>query len=90
MGDENFHGFPGNSLLFFKRESLESPHVVKPVSQFYEYYPNIFGHRQKYFSEIFKLDFLFIPPEFEFSKLCDAVNEIGNFRDRIFYGYLRG
>ena len=52
---------------------------MQSVSQFYQHDPDIFGHRQKNFAQVFQLDFFFVAPQFEFSKFRDAVDKLCDF-----------
>ena len=52
-----FKCFPGNEFLSFLRLKFQRSHIVGSICQPYKGYPDIVGHGQHHFSEVFRLSF---------------------------------
>ena len=67
-------------LLLVRRHIFQGPHVVKPVRQLDKNDPDVLGHCQKHFPEVFRLFLYFIPGIVQLTQLGDAVHDFRNLR----------
>ena len=74
IGDRrvNFQCFKGDSFLLFFPDKIQGLHVVMAVGKFNQDHPDVFGHRQKHFSQIFHAPFNALI--FDFAEFRDSVD----------------
>src|SRR3989339_531766 len=83
-------GLLGYVHLSFRWLKFQGSHVVNPVRQTYEEYPDIGRHSQNHLTEILGLTFLLVS-EGDLADLCQAVNEKRHFlSERLLDLFLRG
>ena len=82
-GGVDFQGFLGDATFFVARHIAYGFHVVQTISQFDDDNPQVFGHGQKHFSDIFGLGFR-AGAAVDLGKFGYPVHQIRNFRAELF------
>ena len=96
-GRIDFHGLSGNLLLLCRRLVFQGPHIMKAVRQLYHDNPDILGHGQEHFTQVFRLHFLLIcglvfpvsliAGEINLLQLGDAVYQQRHIRPEFFFDF---
>ena len=75
----DIHGLAGDAVAFLRvTDKIERAHVVQAVSELDQQHPNIVGHGEQQFAEIFRL-FGLIRLQLKAGQLGDPVNQAGDF-----------
>ena len=74
QGRIDFNGFLGNALLLFPAEYTKGTHIVEAVRQLDDNHPDILGHGQEHFTEIFQL-LVFLVLVVELGEFCHPVHQ---------------
>ena len=76
-GGVNLEGFFGNAAFFVGWHSAKGTHIVQAIGQFDQNNPQVIGHGQCHFLEVFGLLFG-LRLKFDLGELAHAVHQLGN------------
>ena len=76
-GSIDFHSFQGFLLLFGRGLVFHGPHVVEPVRNFDENYPDVLTHGDEHFPEVLHL-LVFLGGVLNPGQFADAFHQVGN------------
>jgi len=76
-GSVDFQRFARNAFLLVRPHHIHRAHIVQAVGQFDQHHPQILGHGEQHFAEVFRLgDFLAL--EFQLVDFGHAIDQFGD------------
>ena len=78
----NVHRLSGFFFLLFRFHKLQCTHIMKTVRQFYNDNTDIFCHRQKHFTKIFRLHIQFVRGIVQLGQFRNTIDQKCNLRTK--------